>query len=195
MIRIQRAAGRVETPWRNGGGVTREVAVSPPGTGFTDFDWRISIATVTGGGPFSVFPTADRELAVLQGVLRLAIEGRDAVTVHSGSPAVRFPGDVPCIGEPQDGPVVDLNVMTRRGEFSSRVSWIPVERQHAIHAGAGRTFVLAVDPVTLLSRDLAYSLHTLDLAELQPEDGPVALVARAARCVFIELTATAADKA
>jgi environmental stress-induced protein Ves len=192
MIRIQRAAGRVETPWRNGGGVTREVAVSPPGTGFADFGWRISIATVTVGGPFSVFPTADRELVVLQGVLRLAVEGREAVTVHPGSPAVRFPGDVPCIGEPQDGPVIDLNVMTRRGEFSSQVSWIAVERQHAIRAGAGRTFVLAVDPVTLVSRDLAYSLHAHDLAELQPEDGNVALMARSARCVFIELTAAAA---
>ena len=38
-------------PWRNGGGVTREVAVDGPGA--QDFEWRISIADVNEPGPFS----------------------------------------------------------------------------------------------------------------------------------------------
>jgi uncharacterized protein len=188
MIRIQRAAGRAETQWKNGGGITREVAVSPPGSGFADFNWRISIATVTGGGPFSVFPTTDRELVVLKGALRLAIEGRGEVVVQPGSPSVRFAGDVPCIGEPQDAPVTDVNVMTRRGEYSSRTTWLAVERQNTVRARAARTFLLAVDPVTLIARDLAYELHAHDLAELEPEDADVALVARSARGLLIELT-------
>jgi len=192
MIRIQRAAGRAETRWKNGGGVTQEVAVSPPGSGFADFRWRISIATVTGGGPFSVFPATDRELVVLNGVLRLSIEGRGEVVVRSGSPSVRFAGDVPCIGEPQEAPVTDLNVMTRRGEFSSRTSWLTVDRQNTLRARAGRTFLFAVDPVTLIARDLAYELHARDLAELEPEDGEVSLVAHSARIVLIELTPSAA---
>jgi environmental stress-induced protein Ves len=192
MIRIQRAAGRPETRWKNGGGVTRELAVSPPGSGFADFGWRISIASVTAGGPFSVFPATDRELVVLEGVLRLSIEGRGEVVVHPGSPSVRFPGDVPCVGEPQAAPVADLNVMTRRGEFSSRTTWIAVARRSSIHARAVRTFVLAVDPVTLIARDLAYELHAHDLAELQPEDRDVALVAHSSRCLLIELTPSGA---
>lgn len=188
MIRIQRAAGRVETRWKNGGGVTREIAVSPPGSGFADFSWRISIASVSAGGPFSVFPATDRELVVLAGALRLSIEGRGDLVVQPGSPSVRFPGDAPCIGEPTEAPVTDLNVMTRRGEFSSQTTWLAVERRHAVRAQAARTFVVAVDPVTLIARELAYELHAQDLAELQPEDGEVALVARSARCLFIELT-------
>lgn len=193
MIRIQRAAGRAEIPWKNGGGVTREVAAWPPGTGSADFDWRISIASVARGGPFSVFPGVDRELAVLEGALRLSVEGRAEVTVSPGSASVHFPGDVPCSGDPGAAPVTDLNVMTRRGKLSSRMTWIAVERQHVLRATAARTFVLAVDAVTLVSRGLAYSLHARDLAELQPEDGAengaIALVAHSARCVLIELTA------
>jgi environmental stress-induced protein Ves len=190
MIRIQRAAGRAPAPWKNGGGVTCEVAAWPPGTGSAEFDWRISIASVARGGPFSVFPGVDRALAVLKGTLRLSIEGREQILLQPGSPPVHFPGDVPCNGEPQGAPVTDLNVMTRRGKLSSRLTWLAVERRHAIAASAHRTFVLALDPLTLVSRGLAYQLNAQDLAELQPEDGEVGLVARTGHCIFIELTAT-----
>jgi uncharacterized protein len=195
VIRIQRASGRVAAPWKNGGGVTREVAAYPPGTshapGSGDFDWRISIASVSRGGPFSEFPGVDRELAVLDGTLNLSIAGRPEISVRPGSPSVHFPGDVPCEGEPGDTPVTDLNVMTRRRKLSSRMSWLSVERQHIVHAEAAdaRTFVLAVDPVTLISRGLAYELHAHDLAELQPEDGEVLLRAHTARCILIQLSA------
>jgi environmental stress-induced protein Ves len=175
-------------PWRNGGGITRELAVWPPGSGFSDFDWRISIASVTRGGPFSMFAGVERELAVLEGALRLSIDGQE-VSVRPESPAVRFPGDVPCSGEPDEAPVADLDVMTRRGKFSSRMTWLAVARRHAIRAQAARTFVVAVDPLTLIARDLAYQLHAQDLAELQAEDGAVALTAHAARCILIELIA------
>ncbi len=37
-------------PWKNGGGVTTEICVSPPSGAF---DWRVSIATVNADGPFS----------------------------------------------------------------------------------------------------------------------------------------------
>ena len=191
MIRICRAAGRADAPWKNGGGVTREVAAYPRGSGAGEFDWRISIASVSRGGPFSVFPGVDRELAVLEGALSLSIEGRAEVSARSGSPPIHFPGDVPCLGEPHVLPVTDLNVMTRRGKFSSRMTWLAVERQHTVRAVTARTFVLAVDAVTLISRGLAYQLHAQDLAELQPEDGDVILAAHCARCILIELTAAA----
>jgi hypothetical protein len=43
-------------PWKNGGGVTREVAACyPQGGDGQDFLWRVSIATVAGNGPFSHF--------------------------------------------------------------------------------------------------------------------------------------------
>ena len=176
-------------PWKNGGGVTCEVAAWPPGTGSGGFDWRISIASVTRSGPFSVFPGVDRALAVLKGTLRLSIEGREELLLQPGTPPVHFPGDVPCEAEPQGMAVTDLNVMTRRGRLTSRLTWIAVERQRALTASAQHSFVLVLDSLTLVSRGLAYQLHPQDLAELEPEDGAIELVAHTARCIFIELSA------
>ena len=52
---------------RAGGGSTTEIAVAPPGAGFDDFDWRVSLATITQDGPFSAFPGIDRTLALVDG--------------------------------------------------------------------------------------------------------------------------------
>ncbi|MDP3170391.1 MAG: HutD family protein, partial [Polaromonas sp.] len=38
------------TPWRNGGGVTRELIAWPTPQ---DWDWRISVAEIEKDGPFS----------------------------------------------------------------------------------------------------------------------------------------------
>ena len=52
------------TPWRNGGGVTRELAVWPAQG---EWAWRMSVAEVDRSGPFSRFEGIERWLAVLQG--------------------------------------------------------------------------------------------------------------------------------
>ena len=191
-MQILKASDGVQTPWRNGGGVTREVAAWPPGTGAADFDWRISIATVSRGGPFSAFPGVDRELAVLEGVLRLSIHGRDAVSVGPQSPSVHFPGDVPTSGEPQDGPVMDLNVMTRRGKFSSRMTRLAIEGRCAVAdrtgglAGGG-AFIVALAPITLSQHGNESPLAKYDIAWITASDVDVTLVAQAAGCVLVEI--------
>lgn len=118
-MRILRAATRAAAPWKNGGGTTFEVASFPEGSTLDDFGWRISLADVRKGGPFSVFPDIDRKLAIVEGRLSLAVEGRDAVELSSDSPVVSFPGDAPTTSQPLSADVTDLNVMTRRGHFRS----------------------------------------------------------------------------
>ena len=54
--RILRADELLPTPWRNGLGVTREIALCPPGADTDDFLWRASVADVVGPAPFSQFP-------------------------------------------------------------------------------------------------------------------------------------------
>ena len=51
-------------PWRNGGGVTRELLAWPDGG-----DWRVrvSVADIDADGPFSAFPGVERWFAVLEG--------------------------------------------------------------------------------------------------------------------------------
>jgi environmental stress-induced protein Ves len=48
------------SPWKNGGGVTREIACHPPQAGMQNFDWRISIAHIGSDGDFSVFTGSSR---------------------------------------------------------------------------------------------------------------------------------------
>ncbi|MCB2071086.1 MAG: HutD family protein, partial [Ottowia sp.] len=54
-------------PWKNGGGRTRTVATWPAGAGLSDFDARVSVATIAASGPFSRFPGIDRQIVLLSG--------------------------------------------------------------------------------------------------------------------------------
>ncbi len=133
-LRVLWAAGYVEQPWKNGGGVTREIALGPTGAGLANFDWRVSLADVSEFGPFSTFPGVDRTLTVLDGQLRLAFGEAAPITLTSGSPPLTFPADVVCHGFPVDGRALDLNVMVRRARYQAHVErleggdWRPAGR-------------------------------------------------------------------
>lgn len=104
-------------PWKNGRGVTDEIALGPAGSSFEqgDFDWRVASAPVVEAGPFSTFPGFERVLVVTQGAgLRLR-HGPDGawVTLAPLTPYA-FSGDVPTDAELVDGPVRDLNALVRR---------------------------------------------------------------------------------
>jgi environmental stress-induced protein Ves len=119
-VRVLRAADRVTTPWRNGGGVTREVAVWPPGANMTSFDWRVSFADVATDGPFSAFPGVDRVLTVVEGDgLVLEVEGA-AVRPEPCAPFA-FAGETALAARLTAGPIRDLNVMVRRGAWTASV--------------------------------------------------------------------------
>lgn len=103
-------------PWKNGGGSTTEIAVAPPGAGFDDFDWRISLATITQSGPFSVFPGIDRSLALVDGPgVTLDIDGVRRVALGEDHPLVEFCGEAEVQASVGEGATTDFNVMTRRG--------------------------------------------------------------------------------
>jgi environmental stress-induced protein Ves len=121
-VRLLRAIDRAPVPWKNGGGVTTEIAASPPGAGFDDFDWRVSMAQVATDGPFSIFPGIDRVLVVLEGGFRLQVEGQPIVELIPSSAPLAFPGDVPANAELLSGPALDLNAMARRGVVSCEVT-------------------------------------------------------------------------
>jgi environmental stress-induced protein Ves len=106
-------AGLCPVPWKNGGGSTTEIAVFPPDAGFDDFDWRVSLATISADGPFSVFPGVDRTLALVEGHgVTLDIDG-EPVLVSAAEPVVAFEGDARVAAKLNRGATVDFNVMTR----------------------------------------------------------------------------------
>jgi environmental stress-induced protein Ves len=115
------AADRVAAPWKNGGGITREIAAWPPGAGLDDFEWRISMANVEVEGPFSRFEGVDRVLTVLSGVLTLKFEQGAPIVLDDASDPFAFAGETPCAGTPDSDGVIDLNVMARHGRIQAKV--------------------------------------------------------------------------
>jgi uncharacterized protein len=142
-MRVIRAADCRRTSWKNGRGETTEIAASPPGAGLDEFHWRVSMARVARNGPFSSFEGVDRTLAILDGAgLRLDIAGRAPVELTAGSPPLSFPADLPATASLADGPVLDLNVMTRRGVVEHAVDRLALtgSRELRVDAAAGLVF-------------------------------------------------------
>ncbi|MCM2294116.1 HutD family protein [Allorhizobium sp. BGMRC 0089] len=109
-------------PWKNGMGVTIEIAVFPEGAALDAFDWRISMASVVEDGAFSCFTGIDRTLSILDGAgLELAVAGEASVQLTRTTKPHRFPADSPTHARLLDGPVTDFNVMTRRGACDHHV--------------------------------------------------------------------------
>jgi environmental stress-induced protein Ves len=110
------AADRVDVPWRNGGGVTREIAVYPGGD--EEFLWRLSIAEVEADGPFSAFTGYRRVITVLTGAgMRLTVDG----VAHEIGPLApfEFPGAAATSCTLPGGPISDLNLIVRDGARGS----------------------------------------------------------------------------
>ncbi len=155
-------------PWKNGAGETVEIAVFPPEADLATFGWRVSMATVGSDGPFSVFPGIDRTLSILQGDgMELDIAGRSPVVLTQASEPLAFPADAATSARLVSGATVDLNVMTRRGQWVHQVEKRIVEGQHHMDAEGGVTMLLSLGNVRIDSGDHAVELARLDCAILQ----------------------------
>ena len=110
------------TPWKNGGGTTREIASWPPGAGIDAFDWRVSIATIVKAAPFSLFPGVDRTIMLLEGgsVQLHADDGSFDHRLDAHEP-FSFSGDVALGCTMWGGESTDFNVMSRRARCRSNV--------------------------------------------------------------------------
>ncbi|MBB4482469.1 HutD family protein [Rhizobium etli] len=132
-MRILRASDHKRMPWKNGGGETVEIAVSPDDAGLAGFDWRVSMATVAADGPFSIFPGIDRTLVILEGNgMALDIEGSAPVLLTTASDPLAFPADVPVAARLKDGAITDLNVMTRRDRLAHTLIRIDLDGNRSV---------------------------------------------------------------
>lgn len=132
-------------PWKNGGGVTVEIAIHPANASVDNFDWRISTATVANDGAFSVFAGVDRTLSVLEGDgIVLDVEGVETTLTRETVP-FSFAADASSSACLIDGPIIDLNVMTRRGRFTHRVERINIDDGTIITSERGTTLVFCAE--------------------------------------------------
>ena len=156
MITILTAQDRQAQPWKNGGGITRPVT-SVPGRKL-EFGWRISLADVSVAGPFSCFPDISRLMGILEGRLRLEVEGLPPQELAPGGPAFAFPGDTPAFGTPLGGSVRDINLMFDPSCFEASLNFVTAKRGE--RGSAAVHLLLALAPLSLNG----HSLGPLDAA-------------------------------
>lgn len=142
------AADAHRVPWKNGRGVTEELAIWPAGATLErgDFAWRISRARVEEDGPFSTFAGCERILLVTGGA---------GLVLHHGASAprarlrplepYRFAGEWPTRAELVAGAVTDFNVIVRRDgpRADVEVARLGVRRTREV-VGSGNAFLHAL---------------------------------------------------
>ncbi len=143
-LTLIRGADLVAAPWKNGGGVTREVAAFPADAGLDAFVWRVSVADVAQAGPFSRFAGIDRTLVLLSGAGMLLDEadgaqGVQGVKTHALTQALamaRFTGEAQIDARLVDGATRDFNLMVRRDAAQGEVEVWRGATQRALSADA-----------------------------------------------------------
>ena len=180
-------------PWKNGGGSTTEIAIGPVGASLDAFDWRISMAQVASDGPFSRFDGIDRTLAVIAGGgMELTIGGQAPVVLGHASEPLSFPGDVPTTARLLAGDITDLNVMTRRGQFSHRVTRVTQPADYASD-GNDLAIVLSLDGPTEVRDQAEHArLGHTDAVLIEPSESATFQIKPAGLCYLIWLRAAAA---
>jgi environmental stress-induced protein Ves len=184
--RVIRNHDLVRVPWKNGGGTTAEIAAFPEGSGFETFGWRVSMADVASDGPFSLFPGIDRTLIVIEGDgIELDVEGI-AHSLDTASPKLSFSGDDITAGRLLSGPIRDLNVMTRRGQFRHRTRFVEAGVA-LLSEDTSVAFLVPLDgPFDVTLDSTIHSLSTLDTLMLEATQDLIQL-SGAGRAILVEI--------
>lgn len=136
------------TPWKNGGGSTKQLLISPINAELTEFDYRISIASISSNGPFSSFIGIDRQLVILEGDgVELSIDSHEGTKQINGLGAEEkimrdtteykrltptdspfcFTGETSITSQLLGSNVIDFNVMTKRGAFKAHTQRLSID--------------------------------------------------------------------
>ncbi len=141
-------ADLIAQPWRNGGGVTRQILsrrLDARGNGIPadadDWDWRLSIADVDGAGPFSSFTGMTRILTIIEGAsITLTVDGT-VEELERHRPFI-FDGAAETSATLPHGPIRDLNLIARTGTVQAGVSVEILSADRPRRVGEGQVCVL-----------------------------------------------------
>lgn len=139
-------------PWKNGAGVTAEIAIDPPGADFKEgkFNWRLSSARIDDENRFSQFPGYNRILTVLSGEgLMLNQEELGPFEVFE------FQGEEEIDCTLLRNPVEDLGVIFKRDKYKSSMQILDVSAPMYLKLEVGTHFFLPLSlPVNIAGTDL-----------------------------------------
>lgn len=163
----------VTVPWKNGGGLTREILKVPPDE--AAFAWRLSLATIAAPGPFSAFDGYDRTLVLVRGAgFELDFGPHGRCTLRAPGQMVAFDGAWPTQCVPIDGPSTDLNLIVARDRAEAQTAILRVMAREIIRtAGWEETLVCCVSGSVRIESAAgeAATLSSADVARCHPGDG------------------------
>jgi environmental stress-induced protein Ves len=204
-VRVLRFAEYPVVPWRNGRGVTREIAAATVSMGSTNRDpdgesvpdlpapaptWRVSMATVDDEVPFSSFPGLRRMLGVVDGEgIELTVGGRMR-SLRRGEMFGPFAGEASASARPLDGPTLDLGLMIDPGRVRGDMRAVGAGEHDLV--GLIWFVVSLVDGLELgLNGTPAATLARRDTAALDLRTGPIARLSLAVASVAAKTDAAA----
>ncbi|MEO9649094.1 MAG: HutD family protein [Roseobacter sp.] len=164
----------VNKPWKNGGGITRDIA---RGLHLSQTIWTLSRADVSQDGPFSDFSGMTRILTVVSGGTMTLTSPSGIIQANFWQP-VRFDGALAVHSHLKDGPLTNLNLMfdpqfctgdvvLRKGSLTYQTSR-PEYGLIALHTLAGEpivegTALCAGDTAFITDKNAALSLSNGDV--------------------------------
>jgi uncharacterized protein len=183
-VRIIRFNDLTVTPWANGRGETRQVAVHHDRHRHPDFLWRISMATVAAHAPFSRLEGIDRTISVLRGEgLQLTVNGEHYHLTRESQP-LHFKGEADTSGGSIAGETLDLNVMTRRDFYVHRVRKIDRADTSSVTIEHDQTFLVFTASAKVRANAATYNLDAWDTVLVERSDVRVEIHAAAPTHVF-----------
>jgi environmental stress-induced protein Ves len=166
-----RRANYLSMPWRNGLGVTLEIA-REPGAG-CEFLWRLSLATVASSGPFSNYAGYRRSVTLIAGDgFRLGIGDGDPVVLDSLGATALFAGDASTTCALINGASSDLSLVVRElGAIVSVTRIQSIAAHIAPESGApSAIFCLRAAAIVTLADDAVGGMQGREQFELALHD-------------------------
>lgn len=155
------------TPWRNGGGVTTDIALDKETGGDV---WRFSRTPITRAGPFSDYSGFDRRQVLVAGSGLVLQTPSGEIDVRRPFKPVRFAGETPIVSRLEAGPVEVINLMGDRSKVRINLAVLEAGRSQQLGAGIHVAYCPGA-PAILRLADKSYDLPTDGGLRIDDVDG------------------------
>lgn len=145
MIRLLPRAGFTKGLWRNGRGISWDIASGDSVPSTDDFGWRFAIAEIAAPSPFSLYGPVDRVFTLIEGEgVDLCFAGGARLAVHERFVPHRFACDIPTECALAAGASKALNLFTARGRYAAEVEIVSITGSRLLQLPVPLTLLFAL---------------------------------------------------